>query len=119
MSRLKAKTKVRTKCLRDFLFADDAAITSHSAEDLQLLINRFSKACRDFGLTISLKKTQVMALGVDSSPTITISEYELETVHEFTYLASTIADSLHLGSELNKHIGKAATTMNRLKKRAW
>ena len=57
-----------------------------------------------------------MAQGVDSSPTITISEYELETVHEFTYLGSTIADSLHLESELNKRIGKAATTMNRLKK---
>ena len=56
---------------------------------------------------------------MDSSPTITISEYELETVHEFTYLGSTIADSLHLESELNKRIGKAATTMNRLKKRAW
>ena len=46
--------------MRDFLFADDAAIVAHSAEDLQQLMNRFSKACQDFGLTISLKKTQVM-----------------------------------------------------------
>ena len=44
------------KCLRDFLFADDAAITAHSAEALQQLMNRFRKSFQDFGLTISLKK---------------------------------------------------------------
>ena len=51
LSRLRAKTKVQLKCMRDFLFADDAAIVAHSAEDLQQLMNRFSKACQDFGLT--------------------------------------------------------------------
>ena len=30
------------KCMRDFLFADDAAIVAHSAEDLQQLINPVS-----------------------------------------------------------------------------
>ena len=119
LARLRAKTKVQTKCLRDFLFADDAAVTTHSADDLQKLIDRFSSACKDFGLTISQKKTQVMGQGVVDPPTITISEYQLETVHEFVYLGSTIADSLHLDSELNKRIGKAATTMCKLSKRAW
>ena len=66
LSRLTAKTKVQLKCIRDFLFADEAAIVAHSAEDLQLM-NRFSKACQDFGLTISLKKTQIMGQGMDSS----------------------------------------------------
>ena len=73
LSRLRVKTKVQLKCMRDFLFADDAAIVAHSAEDLQQLMNRFSKACKDFGLTISLKKTQVMGQGMDSPPSITIS----------------------------------------------
>ena len=49
-SRLRAKTKVQLRCLRNFLFADDAAVTAHSAEDLQQLMTRFSDACRDFGL---------------------------------------------------------------------
>ena len=35
LSRLRAKSKVQLKCLRDFLFADDAAVTGHSAEDQQ------------------------------------------------------------------------------------
>ena len=74
------------KCLRDLLFADGAAVTAHSAEDLQQLMNRFSKACRDFGLTISLKKTQVMAQDMDTPPNITILEREWEVVHDFVYL---------------------------------
>ena len=43
------------KYLRDLLFADDAAITAHSAEDLQNVMSRFSKAYQDF-LKISLTK---------------------------------------------------------------
>ena len=60
-----------------------------------------------------------MGQDVESPPSITISEHELEAVHDFTYLGSTITDSLSLDSELNKRIGKAATTMSRLTKRVW
>ena len=74
------------KCLRDFLFAVDAAITAHSAEALQQLMNRFRKSFQDFGLTISLKKTRVMAQNVDSLSNITILEHELEVVNDFVSL---------------------------------
>ena len=74
--------------MQDFLFADDAAVVAHSAEDLQQLMNHFSKTCQDFGLTNSLKKTQVMGQGVDSPPSIAISTEELEVVHDFVYLGS-------------------------------
>ena len=70
----------------NFLFADDAAITAHSAEDLQQLMNRFRKAFQDFGLTISLKKTRVIAQKVDSLPNITILEHELVVVNDFVSL---------------------------------
>ena len=119
LARLKAKSKTQVKCLREFLFADDAAVTAHSEEDLQQLMNRFSHACQEFGLTISLKKTQVMAQGIDGQPHISLSNHALDVVHDFVYLGTTISDSLSLESELNKRIGKAATTMARLKKRVW
>ena len=82
-------------------------------------MNRFSKACQDFGLTTSLKKIQVMGQGVDSPPSITISTQELEVVHDFVYLGSTISDTLCLDVELDKGIGKAATMFSRLTKRVW
>ena len=55
LSRLIAKSKVQMKYLRDLLFADDAANTAHSAEDLQNVMSRFSKAYQDF-LKIRLTK---------------------------------------------------------------
>ncbi|XP_069191519.1 uncharacterized protein [Procambarus clarkii] len=118
LARLRAKTKVQLRCLCDFLFAD-AAVTAHSAEDLQWLMIRFSVACRAFRLTFSLKKTQIMRQGVNSPPDIGISDYELEVVRDFVYLGSTISDSFSLDTELNKRIGKTSTTTSRLTKRVW
>ena len=50
---------------------------------------------------------------------ITISTQELEVVHDFVYLGSTISDTLSLDVELDKCIGNAATMFSRLTKRAW
>ena len=118
-SRLTAKTKVQLQCLLDFLFADDAAVTAHSAEDLQQLMTRFSDACQDFRLTIRLKKTLVMGQDTGSAPTISINDHELDVIHDFVYLGSAISDTLSLDAELNRHIGKAATTMTRLTTKVW
>ena len=60
LARLRAKTKVRKVLIRDMLFADDAAVATHTQEELQSLMDCFSQACKDFGLNISLKKTNVL-----------------------------------------------------------
>ena len=60
IARLRAKTKIRKTTIRDVLFVDDAAVTAHTEHDLQQLMDRFFHACRDFGLTNSLKKTNVL-----------------------------------------------------------
>ena len=51
LARLRAKTKVREVLIRDMLFADDAAVATHTQRELQSLMDRFSQACKDFGLT--------------------------------------------------------------------
>ena len=50
---------------------------------------------------------------------ITIDDYELDVVEQFTYIGSTITDNLSLDSEIAKRIGKAATTLACLISRAW
>ena len=59
----------------------------------------FSQACKDFGLTISLKKTNVLGQDTAAPPVITIDDYELDAVCQFTYLGSTITDNLSLNAE--------------------
>lgn len=79
------------------LFADDAAITTDT-ERLQCLMDKFSHACKD------LKKNQVMAQDVRTLPVISIDNYKLDVVHQFTYIGSTISENLSLDAELNHRI---------------
>ena len=83
------------------------------------MMTRFSDAYQDFGLTINLKKTQLMGEDVDCPPAISINDHELDVIHDFLYLGSATSDTLSLDAELNRRIGKAATTKNRLTKKAW
>ena len=71
------------------LFTDDDAVTSHAEQRLQCLMNRFSQACKDFGFTISLKKTNVLDQDEDTPLVITIDSFEVDVVHQFSYLGST------------------------------
>ena len=119
LGRHRAKTKVREALIRDMLFADDAAVTTHTQQELQALMDRFSQACKDFGLTISLKKTNVLGQDTVELLAITNDDYEFDVVEQFTYLGSIITDNLSLDTEIDKGIGKAATTLARLTSRVW
>lgn len=46
--------------LHDLLYADDCALMVHDLTEAQSLCNRFRTAVSRFGLTVSLKKTEVM-----------------------------------------------------------
>ena len=111
LGRLRAKTKVCEALIRDMLFADDAAVTTHTKQELQALMDCFSQACKDFGLTISLKKTNVLGQDTMELSATTIDDNELDVAEQLTYLGSTITDNLSLDNEIDKRIGKAATTL--------
>lgn len=98
----------------NMLLTDDAAVATHTQQELLSLMDRFSEACKDFGLTMSLKKTNVLGQRTEAPPGVIIDDYVLEVVHDFTYLGSTITDNLSLDKEIDKWIGKAATTLARL-----
>ena len=119
LARLKAKTEIRRVLIRDLLFADDDAVVAHSAQHLQALLDRFSLASKEFGLSISLKKTNFLCQGTPSPPSIFIDDTKLEVVHRFNYLGSTVTDNLSLDAELDIRLGKAATTLGRLTSRVW
>lgn len=119
LSRLKAKKKVCTVHIREMLFADDTALTSHTEEDLQSLMDRFAHACKEFGLTISIKKTHVKGQGVLATPSNCIDNEKLEITHQFIYPGSTVTSKLSLEVKISKRIAKAAAIMAKVNKRVW
>lgn len=118
LARLRSRTRCSLVQLRDFLFADDAALVAHDASRLQLLLDRFDRACIDFGLSISLKKTVVLSQGANA-PLVTLRNTPLLNVSQFCYLGSTVAASCSLDAEIDIRLGKAATAFGLLSKRAW
>ena len=122
-TRLKATTKTSTDSARDFLFADDCALNATSEEDMQASMDLFSQACKNFGLTISIKKTEVLhqpAPGTDYiEPTIKCEGQTLPAAEKFTYLGSTLSRSASLDDEISKRLSKASSAFGRLREPAW
>jgi len=56
---------------------------------------------------------------VDTPPVIIINNYELEGVHQFTYLGSAISNNLSLDPKINKCTGKGTTTLRQLTTHVW
>ena len=74
---------------------------------------------KSFRLTISLKKTDVLAEDTEAAPVINIDYYELDAVCQFTYVGSTITNSLSLDADIEKRIGKAASTLACITAQVW
>ncbi len=64
LARLRARTRVKCVLVHELLYPDDAAFVAHTEQEIQEMCNSFATACSDFGLTISLSKTVVMAQNV-------------------------------------------------------
>ena len=60
LRRFQSRTKVFTVLIQELLFADDCGLFTHTVSDMQILMNRFAESASRFGLTISVKKSQVL-----------------------------------------------------------
>ena len=121
--RLQAKTKVQEDTARDFLFADDCALNAGTQREMQESMDLFSKACNDFGLTISTKKTEVLHQQPPGTtyiePTVTVNGQKLAVADKFVYLGSTLSRSANIDEEVNYRIARASTAFGRLRERVW
>ena len=111
LTQLQAKIKVKVVLIKEMLFADDAALVTHFKVTLQELISCFVHICTDIGLTISVKKTNLMGQDIRNAPSIPVSDQKLEAVEELIDLTSTESKTMSLAAELNKCISKTASTM--------
>ena len=115
--------KTIEELITELLFADDCALLAHTEETLQHIVNRFSDAAKNFGLTISLKKTEVLYQPPPrvaySPPHIGIDGTNLNAVEHFTYLGSFISSDATVGKDLDNRFSKASSSFRRLSERAW
>ena len=119
LARLKAKTRCELVTVDELQYADDAAFVSHSEAGMQHIIDSVHDAYGRSGLRMNTGKTEVMLQNTGPSPglqvpKIKVHEQELNTVHEFTYLGSVVADDCSLTHEVQRRIGLAASAFGRL-----
>ena len=93
---LLVRTKTIEVLITELLFADDRALLAHTEAALQHIDNRFYDAAKNFGLKISLKKTEMLYQPPPrmaySSPHISTNGTNIYAVEQFTYLGSVISN---------------------------
>ncbi|KAJ1179972.1 hypothetical protein NDU88_005200 [Pleurodeles waltl] len=120
---LQAKTKVEEDSVLEFLFTDDYLLNAATEAQMQLSMNHFSTACRNFSLTIPINKTEVLhqptLQKTYSESTITIEAEILKAVDKFIYLSSTLSRSMNIDDEVDTRISKASFAFGRLWELVW
>ena len=85
---------------------------------MQGAVDRMSKACDNFQLTISTEKTEVVHQSAPgkpySEPTITVNGQK-QVVDKFTYVGSTLARAVHIDDEVTARTVKASVAFGRLR----
>ena len=123
LRRLKAKTKVKVATLRELLFADDCALNCNTEAEMQQCVTHFSRACDNFGFTISTKKTEVMQQPAPQKmyhePHIFVNDEPLKATDSFTYLGSNLSREANIDVEVNNRHSKANSAFGRLGKKVW
>ena len=90
---------------------------------LQGAVDRMSKECDNFQLTISTKKTEIVHQPSPgkpySEPTITVNGQKLQVVDKFTYLGSTFSRAVHIDDDVTARTAKASVAFGRLRTIVW
>ncbi|CAH8611136.1 unnamed protein product [Dicrocoelium dendriticum] len=116
--RFGARTLVCDTAIRMLLFADDCALFSHSADELQYMTSVLASTSAKFALIINTSETVCLfqpSPEVQSTmlPQISIDDEVLETTSRFCYLGSVMSTDPQLHSELRIRVSKAAAAFGK------
>ena len=86
-------------------------------------MDKFSEACDNFGLAISIKKTEVMYQPAPRKPyhepTIIVKGQKHQAVDHFTSLGSTLSRAVKIDAEVNNRLTKASSAFGRFCTYVW
>ena len=110
----------RKTLVNDLEYADDMALVSSSYEDLKAMLCSLEDRCSDLGLTISCKKSKLLAVlpsrsAQEPSPMqLRPGSEPIEVVKSFEYLGSIVTADCSADDEISKRICKASNAFHSL-----
>jgi len=98
-------------------------LVADTEDTAQQLFVQFAKASSRFGLTVSLKKTELLLQSFDkqkySAPVIQAGGTVLKSVDRFSYLGSLLSNAVSIDDEASARLAKGIAAFGRLMKRRW
>lgn len=119
----------------DLAYADDLAVLSESAAELENFINVFETITQTYGLTMNVKKTMIMSLKQSQQDPngriikgqmvnqhdfhINIRNEKIENTESFVYLGCCLTADQTMEKEIGIRISKTSAAFNTLKFCVW
>ena len=90
-------------------YADDAVLIAESFRQLQSMMDKLNERCKEYGMSINVKKTKVMILGNSDEEfgEIKLNDTVLERVTKYKYLGSWITEDGRCDEEIKTRIAMA------------
>ena len=105
--------------MNNIRYADDTAIVADSHDKLQALISALDQSSRERGLSINIKKTEVMVITKEEIPprtNIRIGTERIKQTECFNYLGCTITRDGRCEAEIKKRISLAKCAFSKIQK---
>ena len=95
--------------ITNFRYADDAVLAAYSKQKLQVMLDKLSETCNNYGMAINVKKTKVMIVSKRGKIKcqVTLDNKTLEQVSRYKYLGSWISDDAKCVEEIRTRIALA------------
>ena len=119
LKKLKAHTKISRAGFLELQYADDCALVTHSAEDLQAALSQVLLLYAKLGLGINVQKTEVLHFVEGEAPPIILEGVLLKEVSSFKYLGSHVSNNCRTDDEIHSRVGKASSAFGRLRGRVF
>ena len=108
----------------DLEYADDMCLISDSMDELEEMLQDLDESCNEMGLTISTRKTKIMAVAQDQKQSprqiqLQLAAETVDVVEEFEYLGSIVMSDCELDREINVRIRKASSSFRNLCRILW
>ena len=123
LRRLKARTKTRATSLIELQYADDNCVCATSESQLQCILDAFAYAYESLGLSINVRKTEVLYQPVPGQspipPSLNVSGSTLKNVPSFPYLGSVLSVKADIDAEIVNRLRAASSAFGKLRDRVF